>query len=1392
MTDAPAPTKPRFDAFMSYSHSPGQQRVARAIQDALRSFAKPFWKFRVVRLYRDESNLSASPDLWGAIVAALDDSEFLLFFASEEAARSKWVQKEFTYWAEKRGVDRIIIVHTGGEIAWDTVNGRYNGEKTTGLPPAALTAFPAEPLHVDLRWALDPEARLTMSNPRFADAVATLSATIRRISKDEIFGKEIRQRRITRLIGGTVATVIAGVSVAAFFQHRIAAERAAIALSRQLAAQANTVGASAQGRDAPGKAYSWLLGVEAYRASPTVDAHRALAQAIFQYPANARLFESSKVTRSFSYALSGDGRYLALPSRARMEIYDVESGKRVGTTMQMSAQISSVTLDATGKLAAVVLSDPYDPLKSNYKPESRLEVWDLMARKQIGAAIPVPNTPAVGAFVISGSGTAVAFQFGQRGFAVLNLATGELDKRSVEVIPTRVSALAFAADERRMIVGLDTGQIIMWDRESRQTNVEAVALSDKTIRAIAVSANGDACLVITDDRAFLLHGTGSPSLRYAIDSESAKFSAGRFVLQTDSIALWAGSRLVKLNLHTRELTSIPFVPDVEPVDLDPVLIGVSGNTLTTVVPMAEGFLTWRVPASAPVPDSSPQHDPGLGRAWINLGTGTQQLAVVSGFSSVFASPDGDKRVYVGCDQHPAIQGCRPVFYLSRKPFRDIELLPNTSLKRKIHTVAFSPDGKWLAAGDDDGGVTMWDAAARTELLVKRGEGSARVKPLDPIGNMRMMNAAASALVFSPDGRTLYGAIGQAAVHAFDTVKQKTLGNPVRLQTRPSALITARDGTLLATGAGSSTEILAFSREPHFRQAYSLIGHSTTVSAIAASPAADLVASASEADIIVWNLAERQRVLRLPVNKATNLAFSHDGKRIVFETPEGRQSVPVDSAELARIACAASNRNMSVDEWRLAFGSQPYRKTCLDLPVHRSLVELGYAAFDDGRESDGVDIFKQVAALENAEPQYADSLVHSASRIAGAKAEAAQGNVDAVQSLLAEAKHLDPELKWNPADEAQRKTAVQLAEHIWDLADAGNFAEASSVVRIALSPAMRLRDINPAVNVEWEILSRAENGIRARVLNAIDEADFDRAVAQLDGIAAARTAYENRKAAVRRPEVPAKPALTAAERKAELVVQLLERSIEDGVKSRCLEAGGADDLPAITLWLNRAAGAANADALRQKYRDGVAECLVRAAEAQADQLRLSEIGPLLEHAKKLKSDVFAEDVAVKARALQAGALVKAALSERSNGSPELVRDFLLQAAKVDGQVPSGKRALIAREAEAQVKFAGALRSKDAGAIVRELQAARQDGTREFIEKLDGFVKAVVSHPASPSDVVTSAKLLEGLSQQGTTVAEIGTAALDLCARSFAKGWAREAVAACDFASTLTEQSSPRAL
>ncbi len=66
-----------YNAFVSYRHSDRQTTIARALQTVLHGFAKPWYRLRAVRLYRDETNLGARPDLWGAIETALDQSRYL-------------------------------------------------------------------------------------------------------------------------------------------------------------------------------------------------------------------------------------------------------------------------------------------------------------------------------------------------------------------------------------------------------------------------------------------------------------------------------------------------------------------------------------------------------------------------------------------------------------------------------------------------------------------------------------------------------------------------------------------------------------------------------------------------------------------------------------------------------------------------------------------------------------------------------------------------------------------------------------------------------------------------------------------------------------------------------------------------------------------------------------------------------------------------------------------------------------------------------------------------------------------------------------------------------------------------------------------------------------------
>jgi len=76
-----------YDAFISYSQAVDRP-IAEAIQRALHRVAKPWYRLRALRVFRDATSLSANPALWPAIEEALGQSRFLILCASPPAATS--------------------------------------------------------------------------------------------------------------------------------------------------------------------------------------------------------------------------------------------------------------------------------------------------------------------------------------------------------------------------------------------------------------------------------------------------------------------------------------------------------------------------------------------------------------------------------------------------------------------------------------------------------------------------------------------------------------------------------------------------------------------------------------------------------------------------------------------------------------------------------------------------------------------------------------------------------------------------------------------------------------------------------------------------------------------------------------------------------------------------------------------------------------------------------------------------------------------------------------------------------------------------------------------------------------------------------------------------------
>ena len=63
-----------YKAFLSYSHA-ADGRLAAFLQGALQRFAKPWYRRRAIRVFRDTTGLEVTPDLWTSIRKALEASD---------------------------------------------------------------------------------------------------------------------------------------------------------------------------------------------------------------------------------------------------------------------------------------------------------------------------------------------------------------------------------------------------------------------------------------------------------------------------------------------------------------------------------------------------------------------------------------------------------------------------------------------------------------------------------------------------------------------------------------------------------------------------------------------------------------------------------------------------------------------------------------------------------------------------------------------------------------------------------------------------------------------------------------------------------------------------------------------------------------------------------------------------------------------------------------------------------------------------------------------------------------------------------------------------------------------------------------------------------------------
>lgn len=382
-----AASRDRFDAFISYSRRLDAD-LAPALQSSLQRFAKPWYRLRALRIFRDNASLSANPGLWSSIEQALDGSSYFILLASPPAAQSKWVGREVEHWTARKDPHRLLLVLTEGEIVWDEAAGDFDWRRTNAVPRAASGAYREEPRWVDLHWARTKE-QISARDPRFLDAVADLAAPLHGRPKDELTGEDVRQHRRRRRVAWSAAATLAAltfVSVAlavlATRARNDARTQARVALSRQLAAQSD----AEFRRDRLDRAF--LLAAQSYEIDPTSEARSALLASLQRSPHLRRVeYEQPASPGSLgggrAIEFSDGGRFLAIAhSPDSVALWDLERVHRSELAIG-GAGASSVDVSSDGSRLAVGRDD------------STVEVWEVGRRERVATLHSLESPPPV-------------------------------------------------------------------------------------------------------------------------------------------------------------------------------------------------------------------------------------------------------------------------------------------------------------------------------------------------------------------------------------------------------------------------------------------------------------------------------------------------------------------------------------------------------------------------------------------------------------------------------------------------------------------------------------------------------------------------------------------------------------------------------------------------------------------------------------------------------------------------------------------------------------------------------------------------------------------------------------------------------------------------------------
>ena len=909
---------PQYDGFISYSHA-ADGRLAPALQRGLQRFARPWYRIRALRIFRDQTSLSASPHLWSSIQDAMDASRYFILLASPEAASSPWVTREVEHWRSTKPMENLVIGITHGVLVWDAVVGDFNWGLSNVLPECLRTAFDEEPRYIDLRWARNADD-LTVSHPRFKDAVADFAALLHGKPKDEIASEEVREHRRTMRIArtGVIALVVltalaATSSVIAVVQRNVAVVQRNTALARLRQSEARQLAQRAGlylQKDQPDKAA--LLAIEAYQLAPV-------------YEVRDSMFKVLEVTQTARFlnpimhiAFSPTGRLLAFAGTdRRITLVDTSTGRPLRIVHDQS-QVTSIAFSADGALLAAGSSD------------GTMRLWPIGPHGSFQFHTFKGNAP-ITAVTFSRVSTIVAVGSGND--AVLwDAQTG----RELYRFPNSsgsITTLSFSSDGTTIASGSSDGTVIVSDAG---TGKSLLRIHDRgPIANVAfgptnstITTSSGAGTTVWDRRTGRLlnsYDRIAGALTSALGVDGASIASGR---EDGSVLLSSpttGRQPVKLVMNSGPVTSVAFSSTIRP------LILAAGSVYGTLMLWSTDKSPRQLDTSPEGPDVRTVAFSPNGKVFASSGAASKTVTIWDAHSlqplhvlnaegradHLAFDPSGSVLVSAG--------KAAPLITWDAHTGHLLHRFPGT--RSGVNQIAFDGDGKLLATINNTQSIILWNVdTAQLSRTLTANDGTVNVvafgangKVLASAGNGNFITLwnpqtghlmkrfrvgladrrdRVTGLAFSPDGNTIISATLKGSVIVWNARRGSQLFPPLALATtteRVSSVAFGPDGSTFAIGLGSKSVEL--------------------FDTITAQPLGDPLINKKGSGI-------------------GPITFSPDGVTLISGPTLGVWSpLPLSNHITTVIGalCQIADRNLTHWEWHLNLPDEAYHKTCPQWP-----------------------------------------------------------------------------------------------------------------------------------------------------------------------------------------------------------------------------------------------------------------------------------------------------------------------------------------------------------------------------------------------------------------------------------------------------------------------------